>query len=288
MITENDEFLYKLKKLKQEAIENQKLYFKSSKIYLKWIFGSEKFKNYIYINEININKNTWNIFSNLKANQVYFPKEIDELSRLEKKKYLLKKKEIAIRSYQEKYNDYKENWKIFNQICCSNEIKTKTIIKEYLINLLIYYEMTTAKLASINESSAQKQIQEHFMKKFKTESSLQNNNNLNGHLVDFEFFVMKKNYTQQIYKNLNKKNINKSIFSSFIFNQNSEKLFKTESMDGMVSSTIFTINNNDFQESEQSTKKTSFLEFKNFSNEKLSNLKKIPFLFDFLILYAER
>lgn len=104
-------------------------------------------------------------------------------------------------------------------------------------------------------------------------------NSFKGFLIDYEFLFLKKNFT----KNLKKESpsIENSSFISGILS--SKKAIKSN-MKGMMSSTIFALNDSQISSISQGRKDEMFP--RKFMAIRISEEDKIPLMFDFLLEYA--
>ena len=111
-------------------------------------------------------------------------------------------------------------------------------------------------------------------------------NTFNGFLIDFEFLFLKKNYSFKI-KDHSKNE--KSFFGGYF--GGSKTKVKTKDMKGMVSSTVFTLNQSgtesNLTEQMSDTRSRAVSRFMISQETKLDPKDQIPFLLDYIVKYAQ-
>lgn len=154
------------------------------------------------------------------------------------------------------------------------------------MTLLIYYEMFSAKLMDLSAKDDYQQLNiEAFFKNHTILESQTHRNPFNGFLIDFEFLYLKKNYSLKIKENCTSPKT--SILSGLLGPAKTK--VKTKDMKGMVSSTIFTLD----QSSTSSTKtrdraRTRALSVMRVAQETpLEESEKSPFLLDYIVRHSK-
>jgi hypothetical protein len=132
----------------------------------------------------------------------------------------------------------------------------------------------------------QLEIEDFFKSESLVECPVRNTNPFNGFLIDFEFLFLKKNYSFKI-KEHSKKSSESSFFGGY-FNKSKQKI-KTKDMRGMVTSTIFTLNQSEVGSSTSSgsTRSRALSKLNIVQEKELTDEEKIPFLLDFIIKYSK-
>lgn len=127
---------------------------------------------------------------------------------------------------------------------------------------------------------------ELFFKSHSLIQSASDSNPFNGFLIDFEFLFLKKNYSLKIKEHSSKSGASK--FFGGYFGGSTRKV-KTKDMKGMISSTVFTLNQSQSSGSEVESLSRSRAHSKfNLSREPpLTDEERIPFLLDFIVKYSK-
>jgi hypothetical protein len=115
-------------------------------------------------------------------------------------------------------------------------------------------------------------------------------NSFNGFLIDFEFLYLKKNYSLKIKENI--KTPEKSNFLISLLGNPKPKV-KTKDMKGMVSSTVFTLNQSithsvlSKSSNSDNTRNKSKSVFKLSDEIELKTKDKSPLLLDYIVRYSK-
>ena len=171
-----------------------------------------------------------------------------------------------------------------------------------LSNLLVYYEIFSKKLTKHTNQINKLQTE---IDSFFTNENLfpytNNNNQFNGLLIDFEFLILKKNFSSKVI-NVNKPPESKSFFD-VLLGSSRKNIIKTKEMKGMVSSTVFTLDQSftsglkrslSTQKNQKTGKNKNKSELQRWSNFRMPGIEKFPvalqspFIFDFILKYSQR
>ena len=149
--------------------------------------------------------------------------------------------------------------------------------------------MFSRKLTNWSTEENNNQIDiEKFFKQHTLLHSKSDKNPFNGFLIDFEFLFLKKNYSLKIKENV--KPAPKSNFLISLLGPSKTKV-KTKDMKGMISSTVFTlnqsINNSVLSSSNQSDRSRSQSVFRISDEIELEEKEKNPLLLDYIVKYSK-